>query len=218
MHNVTAAMLLLIGVVAIGFSLIIALALRPVRRAQLSPMKSPEMLKSHAVGTIADAPRRPTLSPTGQVAALFARAFGLLGLGVTWATLHRLIEDYYAHSLPPTAFVAVLVLAPTLIDGVAVFLLLKLWRHYLLAERGRLTSGILVAYGISGKPRLGQLIPTVYDFSPGSGAVLRGTGILSSYSWASPFFETSVGCGVDVLYLPDNPRCNGLRLALFWAV
>lgn len=218
MSAVTTAVLLLIGVLAAGLCLVLALALRPVRRAQSSPLTSLEVFRSWTAATIADAPRHPKLSPNGRVAALFACAYGLVGLGVSWATLHRLIEDYHTHQLPAPAMVAVVLVLPALIDGAAGYLLLKLRRHYRLAQQGRLTLGVVVAYGISGPPGLGRLIPTIYDFSPGSGVVVRGTGLLSSYSRVSPFFKTSVGAAVDVFYLPDAPGYNGLRLALLWEV
>jgi hypothetical protein len=51
---------------------------------------------------------------------------------------------------------------------------------------------------------------------PTGGAVVRGCALLSSYSMASPFFKTALGSVVEVFYLPDNPKCNGLRLALLW--
>lgn len=218
MHKTTTAVLLFFSVLVVGFGLIAAVALRPVRRARSSPLTAQERLPDHTLDTVSSDPRHPKLSPAGRVAAVFASAFGLVALGVSWATLHSLISDYRNGQLPELALIPVILLIPAIIDFVVVWLLIKLRRHYVLAQRGRLTPGIVVAYGIAGTPRLGQLVPTIYDFSPTGGAVMRGCALLSNYSSASPFFKTTIGSAVDVFYLFDRPGCNGLRLALLWEV
>ena len=218
MHNITAAVLLFFSVLVTGFGFIVAVALRPIRRAQLSPMTAQDRFPDRTLDTFSSDPRHPRLSPAGRVAAVFASAFGLLGLGVSWATLHSLIGGYRSGRLPELAVIPVILLIPAVLDFVVAWLLMRLRRHYVLAQRGRLTSGIVVAYGVSGTPGLGQLIPTIYDFSPSGGAVMRGCALLSSYSTTSPFFKTTPGSAVDVFYLSDKPGCNGLRLALLWEV
>jgi hypothetical protein len=279
MRDVTvSAVLIFFGVLAIGLGIVVALVLHPIRRAQRSPVTPSQVLltRAPAAETIPGAAMHPKLSPNGDVVATFASAFGLFGIGVSWATLHNMAEEHrYRYSPAAVATVvhsahrgsgavayqfevhgriyegttdlnighakqisihylvsdpsqsqpiqasppvAVLLLAPAVLDLPALWLLLKLRRHCVLAREGRLTSGIVVAYGIRGRVSLGQLIPTLYDFLPASGAVVRGLALLSSYSRESPFFKTSVGSVVEVLYLPDNPRCNGLRLSLLWTV
>jgi hypothetical protein len=103
--------------------------------------------------------------------------------------------------------VAVGAIAPAMMDAFVLFLVWHLRRDYVLARIGRHTSGVVV--GVMSQPH-GALI--FYDFLNGREQVARSKSGLS-FPYVS---QASVGSRVEVLYLPDEPERNGLKLSLCW--
>jgi hypothetical protein len=181
---------------------------------------------------------RPRLSRLGRTAVVFAVAFGIVGAGVTVATLFRIASDDpgaedaqvtaptvvgaskrekrhivrmnrpAAGRVPRAARLIALVPAGLIDFGVGV-LLWSLRRHLLLVRRGRLTTGHVVA--ILG---YGRGAVAYYDFRNDQGGVTRGSSSLQFPLYAQVF----VGSALPLLYMPDDPGFNRLRTSLLWEI
>lgn len=129
-------------------------------------------------------------------------------------TVHYLPADPSKNRPAQTTLPASIALvAPLIFDLAFVLLALKLRRDYVLARRGRLTTGKVVAYAFGGR---GYSVLAYYDFANAQSGVTRGRSLLSNYTSASPYLKTPVGSGVEVLYLAERPQRNGLKLGLWW--
>jgi hypothetical protein len=103
-------------------------------------------------------------------------------------------------------------LLPCVGIDVAVALVVRvLERDHTLVKNGRLIRGRVVALLDSG-----NLGVVYYDFPDDRGGVTRGRSTLSARAPKSPYWQTAVGSGVDVLYLPGSSQRNALALSLCW--
>lgn len=183
---------------------------RTIRNLPLTPLdafRTPEAQLEP--GTIV----HPRLSRLGRTAVVFAVVFGIVGAGVTVATLYSIISD---HRLArdgqvgaPRAVQLIALLPAALIDFGVGMLLWSLRRHLLLVRSGHLTTGHVV--GIVG---YGRGAVAYYDFRNGQGGVTRGSSSLQFPLCAQVY----VGSALPLLYMPDDSQFNRLKTSLLWEI
>ncbi len=208
---VTASVLIFFGALALSFLGVYALWAHGNRKASSSPLTLSHAFSREIPETTPGLSARPSLTSGGRIVVIFAWIAGLIGVGVTWATLHGLLEGRLAQAHFP---VSIALLIPGLLDLACLLQVWKLRRDYVLVKTGRLTIGKVVGYGSAS----GQSVLTCYDFPNAHGGVTRGRSVLSNYTAASPYLQTALGSGVEVFYLADEPERNGLKWSLCWEV
>ena len=203
-------LLIYFGSLALGLALVRWLYSLSTRAARDAPATSPQAFSRQVPDTTPGASQRPRLTANGRVMLLFACPAAVLALLISWATINKLLADRH----PPVA--RPLPVLPALVfDGAFLWLAWKLRRDYQLARNGRLTTAIVVGYGGSQGPAR-SLVTVFYDFLSGDGVVTRGHSIVSNYTLRSPYYQTAIGAGAQVFYLPDRPERNALRASLAW--
>ena len=239
------AVLIFFGSLALGFVGVWLLYSLGTRGARNSPATPAHAFSREVPDTAPGQSQRPKLSANGRVMVFFAFPAGLIGLAISWATVHRLLEDH-RHEQAPTATAAtvnhkrrasdainpasnrpletslplsVALLPPAVFDVAFLWLVWKLRRDYVLIRRGRLSMGIVVGFAGNNKaPGLQSLVTTFYDFLDAQGTVRRGHSILAHYTGRGPYCHTAVGSGVEVFYMLESPERNALRGSLSWDV
>ena len=147
---------------------------------------------------------RPRLTVKGQTLVSFVCVFGALGIVLTCLVLYALARN------PQWAGAAALL--PCVGINVAVALVVRiLKRDHTLVKKGRLIRGRVIALLRSGDNGIAY-----YDFPDDLGGVTRGRSTLSARTPESAYWQTAVGSGVDVLYLPGSSQRNALSLSLCW--
>jgi hypothetical protein len=96
-----------LGTLTLGFYGIWLIYSLGTRKARNSPPTPKHAFSRQIPDTVPGESRRPKLSASGRVVVLFACPAGLIGLGVTWATLHRLLEDRRYDQAPTATAVIV---------------------------------------------------------------------------------------------------------------
>jgi hypothetical protein len=270
------AVLIFFGSLIVGFVgvwLLYSLGTRDARNSLATPSHA---FSRQVPDTAPGRSQRPKLAANGRVMVFFACPAGLVGLAISWATVHKLLEDrryeqaptataaivnpkrrasdavryqfevagqafqgvtndktraaktitvHYLASNPAsnrpveTPFpVTIALLPPVVFDVAFLWLVWKLRRDYVLVRRGRLTTGIVVGYAGNKAPGVQSLVTTFYDFLNAQGAVTRGHSILPNYTVRGPYYQTAVGSGVEVFYIPESPERNALKWSLSWEV
>lgn len=269
--------LIFFGSLILGFVGVWLLYSLGTRGARNSPATPAHAFSRQVADTAPEQSRRPKLAANGRVMVFFACPTGLLGLAISWATVHKLLEDHryeqaptataaivnpkrrasdavrYQFEVAGQAFqgftnerigaarkitvhylasnpasnrpvetpfpVSVALLPPVVFDAAFLWLVWKLRRDYVLVRRGWVTMGIVVGFSGNNKaPGLQSLVTTFYDFLDGQGTVTRGHSILAHYTGRGPYYQTAVGSGVEVFYMPESPERNALRGSLSWEV
>ena len=157
-------------------------------------------LPEHMPGNTA----RPRLTGKGKTLVSFVWVFGTLGILLTCIVLYALAREPRWAGAPA--------LLPCIGINVAVALVIRLLkRDHTLVTQGQLTRGRVIALLQSGNTGVAY-----YDFPDDRGGVTRGRSTLSARTPQSAYWQTAVGSGVDVIYLPGSSQRNALSLSLCW--
>ena len=196
------------------------IAFLKIRNSPLTPAEAFRKYKPPVQSMEASGPR---LTFSGRWAVVLAALFGSIWIGVTLATLHSFLMDYRFASEAQTATAMVSKSRPAgerplnIFQGLLPCALLaliafvparQLRRDLVLARIGRPTTGVVVGV-LSGRSSYSILV--YYDFAGDQGGVTRGNASLRGEYW-----QAVAGSPIQVLYLPDNPAHNNLKLAMYW--
>ncbi|MBV8208919.1 MAG: hypothetical protein JOY55_02400 [Mycobacterium sp.] len=191
------------GLLVVVVSALMLLDTRRRRRASDLPLTPLSAFRGGAPEASSRVKGRERLTSKGATLLSFVCVFGAVGLALTGVLLAALARDQ-------RGFAAVAAIPAAALDLAVVLVARRLRRDHMLVKEGRLATGIVVQY----VPQGGYVL-TYYDF-PCADQVLRGQSMLDARTTGSPYFRTAKGAGVEVFYLPQNPRLNALSLSLCW--